>query len=124
SQGAISQYLGLPLDTGGNGTSMIARAINGSATGTVSNYPVWTTPSSGYGASDFYEISWIGVITTPAFGARANATWNFTDESGPNSCSSGATAFGTPGNRIELTCRFYSMANTQVSLSATTIGGS
>jgi hypothetical protein len=124
SQGTVSQYLGLPLDSSGHGTSMIARSVNGSATGTVTNYPVWTTPASGYGASDFYEVSWVGVVTTPAFGAKATATWNFTDESGPNSCSSATTPFGAPGNRIELTCRFYSMANTPVSLSVTTLGGS
>jgi hypothetical protein len=124
SQGTVSQYLGLPLDTGGRGTSMIARALNGMATGTVSNYLVWTTPSAGYGATDLYEVSWVGVVTEPATGTRAMATWSFTDESGPNSCSSALTAFGTPGNRLELTCRFYSMANTPINLSITAAGGS
>jgi hypothetical protein len=123
SQGAVSQYLGLPLDPGGNGASTIARAVNGSATGTVSNWPVWTTPASGYGASDFYELSWLGVVTSAAPGASAVATWNFTDESGPNSCSSANTAFGFAGNHLELTCRFHSVANTPINLSVTTHGG-
>ena len=123
STGQISQYLGLPLDTGGRGTSMIARAVNGSATGTVNDYLAWTTPAAGYGASDFYEVSWVGVVTTPSNGARAVATWNFTDESGPNSCSSVAMAFGAPGNRLELSCRFYSVPNTPVNLSVMTLGG-
>jgi hypothetical protein len=124
SQGAVSQYLGLPLDPGGHGTSTIARAVNGSATGTVSNWPTWTTPASGYGASDFYEVSWVGVVTSGATGTSAVATWTFTDESGPNSCSSANTAFGFVGNRLELTCRFYSMPSTPINLSVTTMGGS
>lgn len=121
--GQVSQYMGLPLDPSGHGTSMIAKAVNGSATGTVNAYLAWTTPASGYGASDFYEVSWVGVVTAPAFGARATATWNFTDESGPNSCSSATTAFGAPGNRLELSCRFYSAPNTPINISVTTFGG-
>jgi hypothetical protein len=101
SNGKVSQYMGLALDPGANGTSLIAKAVNGSATGTVSNYLAWTTPSSGYGASDFYEVSWVGVVTGPANGAAATATWNFTDESGPNSCSSPLTPFGSVGNRLQ-----------------------
>jgi hypothetical protein len=122
--GRVSQYLGLSLDSGANGTSTIARAINGTVTGTVSNYPVWTVPAKGYGASDFYELSWVGVVTSPANGAAATATWNFTDESGSNSCSSPLTAFGSVGNRLELTCRFYSIPNTPVNISVTTVSGS
>jgi hypothetical protein len=124
TQGAVSQYLGLPLDPGGHGTSTIARAVNGNATGTVSNWLAWTTPASGYGGSDFYEVSWVGVVTSGATGTSAVATWTFTDESGPNSCSSVNTAFGFVGNRLELTCRFYSIPNTPVSISVTTMGGS
>ncbi len=124
TEGQVSQYLGLPLDPGGRGTSMIARAVNGTATGTVIGWPVWTTPTSGYGATDYYELSWVGVVTTPAFGAEATATWNFTDESGPNSCTSPRTPFGAVGNRIDLTCRFYSMPGAPITISVATIGGS
>jgi hypothetical protein len=122
--GRVSQYQGLALDPNSNGTSMIAKGINGSSTGTISNYAVWTTPASGYGSSEFYEISWEGVVTTPANGATAVATWNFTDESGPNSCSSPVTAFGSVGNRLELTCRFYSVPNTPIHISVTTFSAS
>lgn len=124
ASGKVSQYLGLPLDPDANGTSVIAKAINGSATGTVTNYPVWTTPSSGYGGSEFYELSWVGVVTGPSLGAAAVATWNFTDESGPNSCSSQLTAFGSVGDRLELTCRFYSVPNTPINITVTTVSGS
>jgi len=120
--GTVNKYQGLATD--GNGISTIAKVVNGSASGTVSNYPVWTTPSSGYGSTDFYEVSWVGVVTSPAPGAIAGATWNFTDESGLNSCSSPTTAFGSVGNRLELTCRFYSAPNTPVKISVTIIGGS
>lgn len=120
--GTISQYQGLA--TGGNGLSTIVKVVNGTATGSVSNYPVWTTPANGYGASDFYELSWVGVVTSPAPGARAAAAWNFVDESGSNSCSSGLLSFGYVGNRVELTCRFYSMPNSPVALSVITFGGS
>lgn len=119
--GTVNRYQGLPTD--GNGLSMIAKVVNGSATGPVTNYGVWTTPSSGYGASDFYEISWVGVVTSPSPGATAFAVWNFTDESGPNSCSSGAMFFGATGNRIDLTCRFYSVPNTPIKISVVTAGG-
>ena len=121
--GAVSRYLGLPLDPGGNGASSIARAVNGTATGTVSNWPVWTTPSSGYGSSDFYELSWVGVVTSAAPGASAIATWTFTDDSGPNSCSSLPAGFGFAGNHLELTCRFHSVPNAPINLSVTTLGG-
>lgn len=119
--GTVDKYQGLPTD--GNGISTIVKVINGGATGTVDNYLVWTTPSSGYGASEFYEASWVGVVTSPAFAATAVATWNFTDESGPNSCSSQRTAFASVGNRLELRCVFYSQPNTPVSISVTTLGG-
>jgi len=113
--GNVSQYLGLP--TVGRGISAIASVVNGSATGTVNNYLVWTTPSSGYGATEFYEVSWVGVVTSGSPGSLAAATWNFTDQSGPNSCSSPLVLFGNVGNRIELTCRFYSAANSQITIS-------
>jgi len=122
TQGKLSQYMGLPLDAGGNGTSTIAKAINGSASGTVSNYLAWTTPANGYGATEYYEVSWVGVVTSPASGNTAVATWNFTDESGPNSCSSGLVTFGSVGNRLELTCRFFSAPNTPVSITVSMAG--
>ena len=118
--GMVSQYLGVP--TAGHGISTIVGVINGSATGTVTNYPVWTTPSSGYGATEYYEVSWVGVVTSPSLGATAVATWSFTDQSGPNSCSSPLTSFGSVGNRIDLTCHFYSVANTPIKISVTTNG--
>jgi hypothetical protein len=118
--GTVNKYQGLPTD--GNGLSVIAKVINGSATGTVNNYLVWTTPASGYGATDFYEASWVGVVTTASPGASAVAVWNFTDESGPNSCSSGPMQFGAVGNRMDVTCRFYSVPNTRVSVSVVTGG--
>lgn len=124
SAGAVSQYLGLHLDSGANGVSTIAKAANGSATGTVVNYLAWTTPASGYGASEFYEVSWVGVVTSPAPGATAMVTWNFIDESGPNSCSTPLAAFSNVGNRLEATCRFFSTPNTPVSISVQTFGGS
>ena len=124
SNGKVSQYLGMALDSGANGVSTIVRAINGSATGTVTSYPVWTVPAKGYGASDFYELSWVGVVMSPSRGAAAVAAWNFTDSSGPNSCSSQLTAFGSVGDRLELTCRFYSVPGTPVTITVTTISGS
>lgn len=118
--GMVSQYLGLA--TAGRGISPIVSVVDGSATGTVNNYPVWTTPSSGYGATEFYEVSWVGVVTGPSLGTTAVATWTFTDPSGPNSCSSPLTPFGSVGNRLELTCHFYSVANTPIKVSVTTTG--
>jgi hypothetical protein len=124
SQGKFSQYQGLPLDGGGNGMSTIVKAVNGTASGSVNNYLAWTTPATGYGATEFYEVSWVGVVTSPAPGTTAAVTWNFIDESGPNSCSSPLAVFGSVGNRLELTCRFYSSPNTPVSVSVLTMGGS
>lgn len=118
--GTITQYLGLP--TSGHGISPIVSVIDGSAMGSVANYPVWATPSSGYGAAEYYEISWVGVVTNPALGGTAVATWSFTDESGPNSCSSPVAPFSAVGNRIELTCHFYSVPNTPVKISVMTSG--
>lgn len=118
--GMVSQYLGLP--TAGRGISTIANVVNGSATGSVSNYLVWTTPSSGYGATEFYEVSWVGVVTAPAIGATAVATWSFTDQSGPNSCSSPLVPFNGVGHRLELTCHFYSAANSPIKISVTING--
>jgi len=119
--GTVTKYQGLATD--GNGVSTIAKAINGSATGTVSNYLLWTTPPTGnYGATEYYELTWVGVVTNPAPGATATATWNFADESGANSCSSPWTAFGAVGNRLELTCRFFSVANTPIRISVVTNG--
>lgn len=120
--GTVNRYQGLPTD--GNGISTIVRVINGSATGTVSNYSVWTTPANGYGSMDFYEISWVGVVTGAVPGAAARAVWQFTDESGPNSCFSAAAPFGSVGNRLELTCHFYSVPNAPVTISVTTFAGS
>jgi hypothetical protein len=122
--GVISRYKGLTLDSGGNGSSMIARAINGTVTGTVNNYLALTTPASGYGATEYYEVSWSGVVTGAASGAVASATWSFTDESGPNTCSSQQAAFGALGNRLELTCHFYSIPNTPIYVSVITANGS
>lgn len=118
--GTITQYLGLP--TAGHGISPIVSFIDGSATGSVGNYLVWTTPSSGYGATEFYELSWVGVVTTSSLGGTAVATWSFTDQSGPNSCSSPLSQFGAVGNRIELTCHFYSVPNSPVKISVMTNG--
>ena len=118
--GTITQYLG--LTTSGHGISPIVSVIDGSAMGSVANYLVWTTPSSGYGATEYYEVSWVGVVTSPSLGGNAVATWSFTDESGPNSCSSPLTPFGAAGNRIELTCHFYSVPNTPVKISVMTSG--
>lgn len=118
--GTISRYMGLA--TAGPGISTIVNAIDGSATGTVSNYPVWTTPLSGYGATDFYEVSWVGVVTSGAPSSLATAMWSFTEQSGPNSCSSPATPFSAVGDRLELTCRFYSVPNTPIRISVTMSG--
>lgn len=120
--GTVSRYQGLP--TSGNGISSIAKVIDGTAAGTVTNYPVWTIPASGYGASDYYEVSWVGVVTTPVFNTKVIATWNFTDDSGPNSCSSPLASFTRVGDRLELTCHFYSAPSTLVSISVMTYGGS
>jgi len=120
--GTIKQYQG--LRTTGNGITSLVKVINGSATGTVTNYPVWPVPASGYGASDYYELSWAGVVTTPAFATRATAAWSFTDESGPNSCISAPVTFSNVGDRLELTCHFYSVPGTLVSISVSTNGGS
>ena len=119
--GTVNRYQGLPTD--GNGIVSIVRVINGSATGTVDNYNVWTTPVTGYGALDYYELSWVGVVTGAAPAAVARASWQFSDESGPNSCSSPTTGFGAVGNRLELTCHFYSIPNTPVTISVETFGG-
>lgn len=118
--GTITQYLGLA--TAGHGVSPIVNVVDGTATGSVGNYLVWTTPSTGYGAAEFYEVSWVGVVTSPSLGSTAVATWSFTDQSGPNSCSSPLTQFGAVGNRIELTCHFYSVPNTTIKMSVMTNG--
>jgi len=120
--GTVNKYQGLATD--GNGISTIAKVLNGSVTGGVTNFPVWTTPASGYGAADYYEVSWVGVVTGASPNTTAVATWSFTDESGPNFCTSAQVGFGGVGNRLELTCRFFSVPNSPISFSLGTFGGS
>ena len=119
--GTIIKYQGLTL--GGNGIIGLGTPTDGSASGTVTSFVAWTTPATGYGAAAFYEVSWVGTVSSAGAGETATATWNFTDETGANSCTSGSVPFGATHVRIDLTCRFFSAANTQVKLTVTTSTG-
>lgn len=123
SSGQVSQYLGLTVSNGDGITTNPAHAGNTSLTGNVSNFVAWTTSASGYGAQQMYEVVWVGVVVSPSPGATAFARWDFTDDSGPNSCFGPSSPFGVVGNRIELTCHFFSVPNSQIKLSVVITGG-
>jgi hypothetical protein len=124
SGGQVTSYLGLTVSNGNGISTNPAHAGNTALTGNVSDYVAWITPASGYGAQQMYEIVWVGVVVSASPGATAFATWNFTDDSGRNSCSSPSLPFGALGDRIELTCHFFSVPNSQIRLSVTIRGGS
>jgi hypothetical protein len=118
--GALIKYQGLAA-LAGHGLPFIVYGATDANSPSLSNYTIFTTPPSGYGAANLYRISFYSVETTAVSGAALSYTVSYADESGANSQSSRTLDMSSVGARSVYTTTFCAVAGSTIQISTTLV---
>ena len=122
ASGILTQYRGQSLS--GNGLSAILYFADADLSGSFGPYTVFTTNSSGYASSGMYRLVGYIVETAVAPGGSMQFSMHYTDETGPQSQTTGApVALDTVGAKTAFEFVFNAASGTPISITTTTANG-
>jgi hypothetical protein len=120
--GMVVRYRNL-ASIAGDGFPFIVYGASAASSPNLTNYVLFTTPTTGYGAATLYRITFYSVETGVAPEGTLTYTVSYTDESGTNSQTSEAFPMATSGAKAVYTTLFSAVGGTNITIS-TALGSS
>jgi hypothetical protein len=124
--GLVTQYAGMasasnPTGPASSGFPFILRSIDANQTGSVTNYPIYTTAASGYGGPGMYRLEAYIVEMAAAPNATMQFTVSYNDGQANQTLMSGPPVlFDTQGYFVNFSQPFYVTGNASVLVSTVT----
>ncbi|MGO9588897.1 MAG: hypothetical protein ACLP3K_02480 [Candidatus Acidiferrales bacterium] len=116
--GLATQYAGLPSRGSSTGFPFIVSSIDTTLAGSVANYTLYTTATSGYGGPSLYRLEVYIVATSPAAGATLQFTVSYNDGQANQTLTNGPPVwFNVQGDFLSFSQPFYVAASTPIAVS-------